>query len=158
MKDRPLERGGASPFGAYELLTGLFNAGLWTLASTRKARSRFEGQVHWGDIALLGIATHKLTVILSRERVTMPLRAPFTEQRDEGPGGKREERPEAHGLRRAIGELVTCPYCMAPWVATVLFSGYLVAPARVRMASSVFAAVTVSDFLNQLYNRVKATS
>ncbi len=157
MQDRPLSRG-ASPFGAYELLSSTFNVGLWTLASTRRARKRFAGPIRWGDIALLGIATHKLTLILARDRVTMPLRAPFTVQKDEGPGCEREERPESHGFRRAVGELVTCQYCMAPWVATALVAGHVVSPRSVRVVTSVFTAVALSDFLNRLYGMLQVKS
>ncbi len=151
MEDHPLERGGASPFGAYELLSGLFNLGLLGLASTRRAKARFAGPIKWGEIALIGVTTHKLTLILTRDRVTMPIRAPFTLQKDEGPGGRREEQPERHGMRRAIGELLTCQYCTAPWVATGLVAGHVAAPEATRVVTSVFSAVALSDLLNRVY-------
>jgi hypothetical protein len=158
MKDYPLERGGESPFGAYELLTGVFGAGLLRLATTRRARRRFAGPIRWGEIALIGITTHKLTLTLTQDRVTMPFRAPFTLQRDEGPGGAREEEPVTHGLHRALGELVTCPYCTAPWVATSLVAGYVVAPLATRVVTSIFTAVALSDLLNRGYAMVQTKS
>ncbi|MBC7172433.1 MAG: DUF1360 domain-containing protein [Polyangiaceae bacterium] len=156
MEEHSLEHGGTSPFSAYELLSGIFNVALLRLASTNRAKERFRGPIQWGDIALIGTATHKLTLILTRDRVTMPLRAPFTLQRDEGPGGHREEQPERRGLRRALGELLTCQYCTAPWVATGLVAGHVVAPEATRVVTSVFSAVALSDVLNRAYGILRA--
>ncbi len=158
MKDHPLERGGTSPFGAYELLSAVFATGLARLASTDAAQARFAGPIPWGDIALIGVTTHKVTTILTRDRVTMPIRAPFTVQKDHGPGGGREETPERHGLRRAVGELLTCQYCTAPWIATALVAGRVAAPGATRVVTSVFSAVAISDFLNRVYGLLQKRS
>jgi len=56
------------------------------------------------DVVLLGAATAKAARLLSRAKVTMIVRAPFTEyQRDAG-HGEVDEAPTGGGLHRALGE------------------------------------------------------
>jgi hypothetical protein len=105
------------------------------------------------DVALLGIATHKLSRIVSKDFVTAPIRAPFTRrQTAEGAG---EVRDEARGgpLRRTAGYLLTCPYCLGPWFATGLTTSMVRWPARTGFVVRVLAATAVSDFLHLSYSR-----
>ena len=71
--------------------------------------------------------------------MTSPLRAPFT--RFEGPQGNAElaEEVRGSGARKAVGELVTCPFCLGPWVATALTAGLTFAPGVARPAMGVFS-------------------
>jgi hypothetical protein len=100
-----------------------------------------------GDIALFGIATHKLSRLLAKDKVTAALRAPFTEYEEKGGPAEVEERPRGRGPRRAIGELVSCPYCLDPWVAGGFIVGSLFAPRATRLTAGVFASVAIADFL-----------
>ena len=70
-------------------------------------------------------------------------------------GGEVIEKSRGEGLQRAIGDLVTCPWCSAPWVAATLGFGFVFAPRVTRFVSGVFAAVTVSDFLQHAYDAAK---
>ena len=103
------------------------------------------------DIALTGIATHKISRIISKDSVTSPLRAPFTRYRKPGGPAELVEEVRGTGTRHAIGELVTCPFCLAPWIATALTGGLVVAPRFTRAVTAVFSAVTVSDHLQLTY-------
>jgi hypothetical protein len=89
--------------------------------------------------------------VVAKDRVTAPLRAPFTEFQEEGGPGEVEEKPRGRGLRRAIGELLVCPFCLGQWVATAALAGFAVAPRATRFLCSIFAAVTISDFLQIAY-------
>lgn len=103
------------------------------------------------ELALLGLATHKLSRIVAKDAVTSPVRAPFT--RFEGSQGDAELAEEVRGVggRKAVGELVTCPFCLGPWVATALLAGQTFLPGVARPATTVFSAVAVSDFLQLAY-------
>lgn len=103
------------------------------------------------DLVAVGMATHKISRIISKDAVTSPLRAPFT--RYAGPAGPGEVREEVrgHGARHAVGELLTCPFCLSPWVATGLVGGLTVAPHLTRQLTAVFGAVTVADLLQLGY-------
>ncbi|MGN9909898.1 DUF1360 domain-containing protein [Phytohabitans sp. LJ34] len=105
------------------------------------------------DVVLVSIATHKLSRLLTKEAVTSPLRAPFT--RYQGPAGSAELREEVRddgsATRHAVGELVSCPFCMAVWVAGALTGGLVLAPRATRLVATIMTAVTASDFLQFAY-------
>ncbi len=108
--------------------------------------------VGWSDIALISVATHKLSRLLTKDPVTSPFRAPFT--RFEGAAGKGELNEEVRGTggQHAVGELVTCPFCLGQWVATAFVFGLVLAPRATRLTTTVFTALTASDFLQLAYS------
>ncbi len=94
------------------------------------------------------MATQRVSRLLTKDRVTTVLRAPFTELQGDGGPGELEEKPrDGTGLRRAIGELLVCPFCVAQWIATTLAAGLLFAPRVTRFMAGVVSAVTVADLL-----------
>jgi hypothetical protein len=111
-----------------------------------------------GDIALFGVATHKLTRILTRDWVTIPFRAPFTHYEGSDGAGEVREISRGHGLRRAIGDLARCQFCAGPWVASAFLGASLVKPRAARFVATTLAMVAVSDFLHHLYARTKRLS
>ena len=58
-------------------------------------------------------------------------------------------------MQEAIGDLITCPYCIAPWVASALVIAHRSAPRATRVICSIFSITAASDFLNQLYAKAK---
>ena len=107
------------------------------------------------DLALLGIATHKLSRIVAKDRITSILRAPFVCYIGSAGAGEVEEEPRGHGIQRGIGHLVSCPYCMAPWCATALSFGLVFVPRVTRFFAGILTSVAVSDFLHRAYVKVK---
>jgi hypothetical protein len=156
MTDRPLQEGGKSPFGAYRLLSATFNGGLIGLAGAAVVLRRFKVPLSPTDLLMLGAATHKLALIVTRERVTMPLRSPFTKQSDGGREGGHHSEPKGQGLQRALGELLTCPHCIAPWISLLLVGGYVVAPLPTRFVTTVFSTVALADMLFHAYGWLDA--
>jgi hypothetical protein len=154
MEDQPLELGGESPYAAYRLLSFTFNAGLLSIAFSKGAKGAFARPLGLGDFALTAAASHKLAQIITGERVTMALRSPFTWQRDEGRNGQRKEVPKEHGLHRAIGELLTCPYCLAPWISAALVAGHIVAPVPTRVVTTVFALTAAADWMSLVKSKL----
>lgn len=140
------------PYGSYAALLAVFDLGTAALFLGAADDERLD----LGDTALLGVATHKLSRLVTTDRVTSVLRAPFTEQREEG--GTIEEEPAGPGPRRALGQLVTCPYCIGPWVSALLLTGLRRRPGPVRMFLTTFTSVAISDFLHQAYAALKAKS
>lgn len=147
--DRPL-RGYLTTLGTYAGVV----AALGVLA--RRTGRWPPEQVTPFDVALLGIATHKASRVLAKESVTSPLRAPFT--RYEKPTGAAEVMEEVRDegdVKHAIGELVSCPFCLAVWVATGFSAGLVFAPRLTRLVATTFAAVSTSDFLQIAYDWAK---
>lgn len=139
------------PIRGYATMIGAFVGCFGALAYGARRARVLPVRVPVSDIALLGVATHKLARIVSRERVAIPLRVPFTHYEGTDGAGQVKEAPRGSGLQRAIGSLVTCQYCTGPWIATALTAGLLFAPRLTRLASSMFAMVALSDFLHQAY-------
>ncbi|MGH2350100.1 MAG: DUF1360 domain-containing protein, partial [Chloroflexota bacterium] len=82
--------------------------------------------------------------------------APFTEYEEKGGPSEVEEKARGRGFRRAIGELVTCPYCIGLWIAAFFHYGLVLNPSITRLLGGVLASLSLSDFLQALY--VVATS
>ena len=149
---------GELPVLGYAATMGFFVTGFGTLVLVARIGRRLPRRIAFSDILLLGIATHTLSRVLTSARVAIPLRVPFTRYEGSDGAGQVKERPRGGGLRRAIGSLVTCPFCLGPWVATSLCAGLLFAPRATRLATSVFAMVAVSDFLHQGYAAARRAS
>jgi NAD(P)-dependent dehydrogenase (short-subunit alcohol dehydrogenase family) len=86
--------------------------------------------------------------------VTSPLRAPFTEYQEMQSPSNVEEQPRGTGLRKAIGELMVCIFCLGQWVAAFFAYGLVLAPAVTRFVAAIYAILTVSDYLHQAYMAV----
>jgi len=137
---------------SYGMLAGAFNlvfAGV-LLAARLTGRSVPE-RVDAKDIVLLGMATHKLSLVGAEDAITSPLRAPFTELQEKQSPKNVDEKPRGKGLRRSIGELITCKFCVGQWVASFFTYGLVFAPAVTRLVASIFAIVALSDHLHQTY-------
>ncbi|HEV2094602.1 MAG TPA: DUF1360 domain-containing protein [Rubrobacter sp.] len=137
---------------SYGVLAGVFNAifAIFLLVSRGTGRSLPE-RVEVRDIALLGMATHKLSLVGAEDAVTSPLRAPFTELREKESPKKVDEEPRGEGLRRSVGELLTCKFCLGVWLASFFTYGLVLVPRVTRLVATIFAVVTVSDHLHQAY-------
>ncbi len=144
--------GGEQPLPSYAAVAGLFNLifALFLLLA-RKTGRRIPERVETRDIALLGVATHKLSLLVAQDAITSPLRAPFTELQEKQSPKNLDEKPRGEGLRRSLGELVTCKFCVGQWVASFFTYGLVLAPAVTRLVASIFAIVAVSDHLHQSY-------
>jgi hypothetical protein len=127
---------------------GLFAAGL---ALARRQGRELPERPALGDIALVGVAGHKLSRLIAKDKVTSPLRAPFTELEGSGGAAELEERARGGEVRRTIGQLLVCPYCLDLWAVAGFSLGLLYAPRTTRFVASVFAAQTTSDFLQVAY-------
>jgi Protein of unknown function (DUF1360) len=149
-KERPIG-GYATLMAAFAASAGGFAA--WVRASDKELPERLSG----GDLALMTIATHKASRLISKDRVTSAVRAPFTRYEQDGGPGEVTEKARGQGLRRAIGELLVCPYCIGLWVATAFAAGFVVAPRQTRWAASVLTAVFGSDVLQIAYKKAEDT-
>jgi hypothetical protein len=137
---------------SYATLMGLFNLIFAVfLLVARKTGRPIPERIEVRDIALLGVATHKLSLLLAQDAVTSPLRAPFTELQEKQSPKRVDENPRGKGLRRSLGELLTCQFCVGQWVASFFTYGLIFAPAVTRLVASIFAVVALSDYLHQSY-------
>ena len=136
------------PLGSHLGLIVTFNVTLATVAWTAHRQDRLPAKMPWSDVALLGLGAYKVSRLVATERVTEPLRAPFVDATNHEPTGR--------GLRRALGELVTCPHCVAPWAALGLGSAWVWARDPVRFACGLFGAMTLADLLHRGYSMLQS--
>jgi hypothetical protein len=147
------------PLGGYATLMALF-ASIATAFSVWMHRSGRElpERVSPGDLALMTVATHKASRLLAKDRVTSAVRAPFTRFEAKGGPAEVEEQARGRGLRRAIGELLICPYCLGMWIATAFAIGLAVVPRPTRWVASVLAAHFGSDVLQAAHRKIEAAA
>jgi hypothetical protein len=140
------------PTRDYAKLTALFNGAIAAALLARKySRDPLPDRIETQDLVLFALSTQKLSRVITKGKVTTALRAPFTEIEGKGGAGELEERARGRGLQRAIGELLTCPFCIGTWIASGFIYGSLFSPAATRTVASIFAVSGVADFLQQLY-------
>jgi len=150
------ETDGDRPLGGYLLLLGIYGSLVGLLSAiVRWRRVPLPERLEARDLALVTVATHKVARIVTKDPVTSPFRAAFT--RFGGPSGDGEihEDVRGSGLRHAVGELLTCPFCIGQWIATAFVFGLVLAPRFTRLAASTFAMLTGSDLLQLAYARAQ---
>jgi hypothetical protein len=139
--------------GGHATLALAFNGSVAGLALAHRRSGRpLPERLPPGDLALLSVATYKLSRLIAKDRVTSFLRAPFTRYKGESDRpGEVDEEPRGRGLQQALGELLVCPYCLAQWVGTGLLATYIREPRLARTVASAFTIVAASDMLQQTW-------
>jgi hypothetical protein len=139
------------PLLGYVMAIAVYAVGFsFALGVARRKRA----QPGWTDVALLGVATHKLSRIITKDFVTAPLRAPFTRRQEAEGVAEVHDEPRGGALRKSVGYLFTCPYCLGVWISTGLNVLLLLRPAQTHFALRTLASVTLSDFLHLSYSRL----
>lgn len=130
----------------YAALTAAFGAVLGGFLLL--ARRRLPDRIGLVDILGTGLASYKVGRLVAKDEVTTWVRAPVTEDPD-------ATQPKRQGVERAIGELVTCPYCVGVWVASGLSYGLVLFPRQTRLVNAIFGAQAIADFLNAGFVRLR---
>ena len=148
-EERPL----AGDLGAMGVYLGLVSA---AAAAVRASGRELPERIPVGDALLLTVATFRLARRIAKDPVTAPIRAPFV--RFEGASGHAEVAEEVRehgGAKHAVGELLTCPFCLAQWVGTGFVFGYVTAPKATRLAALTMTMIAGSDVLQFLYDGIQ---
>jgi hypothetical protein len=148
-EERPL----GGDLGAMGVYLGLVST---AAAAVRASGRELPERIPVGDALLLTVATFRLARRIAKDPVTAPVRAPFV--RFEGPSGHAEVAEEVRehgGVKHAVGELVTCPFCLAQWVGTGFVFGYVAAPKATRLAALTMTMVAGSDVLQFVYDAIQ---
>jgi hypothetical protein len=156
MKDHPppLAIGGhpaEDPLAGYAALATVFAVATAASLAGLTRKGRLPRQWSLRDLVMTGVATSRLARIVTRDRIAMPFRAPFTEVEGPAGAGGVQEKPRGRGLRRAVGSLVTCPFCAAPWIATTSLLALAVRPRVTRFVQGMLVSVVIADSVQQAY-------
>jgi uncharacterized protein DUF1360 len=139
----------------YAALLAFYVATVATLTGAAVEGNRLPRRFGLLDLALLGVATHKLSRLVAKDRITSIIRAPFVNYIRSAGAAEVEEEPRGRGIQRGIGQLISCPYCVGPWCATALGFGFVFAPRVTRFLAGILVGVAISDFLHRAYAATK---
>jgi hypothetical protein len=147
------------PLGSFLALMSAYG-GLVTTASLllRSAGRGLPHRIGSRDLVLLAVATFKLSRVMAKDPVTSPLRAPFTKFKSQAGEAELDEEVVGKGPQKAIGELVTCPFCLDQWIATALTLGWLANPRLARLVASTLTVVTAADVLQFGYDALQSSA
>jgi hypothetical protein len=152
-------QGADRPLGGYAVLMTLFGGVVGIAGAVAAVRGTNGRRISPYDLLLMTAGTHKLARMVSKDAVTSPLRVPFTRYRETGgPAEVMEDVRSEGSLRHAVGELVSCPFCLSVWIATGFSIGFLFAPRFTRVAASALTATAGSDYLQLLYARLQQSA
>ncbi|MGB3681508.1 MAG: DUF1360 domain-containing protein [Rubrobacteraceae bacterium] len=142
------------PIGAYATLVGVFSAIFAVfLLLTRLTGRGLPERLQLADLALLGVATHKLSHLITNASVTSFIRAPVTELQEVKSPTNLDEKPRGEGLQKALGGLLTCKFCIGMWITAFFSYGLVLVPRTTRFVAGMFSILTLSDFMHQAYKR-----
>lgn len=147
------------PLASYATLSSVFMSGFVTFLMARRRGEGLPEQIDTRDLVMIGTAGHKLSRLITKEKVGAFIRAPFTEL--QGPSdapGEVNERTRGRGLRGAVGQLLTCPFCLDMWIVTAFTAGQVALPRETRLVTSMLSALTLSDFLHVGYRAAAVRS
>ncbi|HEX2129830.1 MAG TPA: DUF1360 domain-containing protein [Solirubrobacterales bacterium] len=140
------------PLAGYGALSAAWVAAFaGSLLALRSAGKELPDRYGVGDVVLAGIASHKIARLISRDKVTSFVRAPFMRYRGSRGKGEVREDPRGEGLQLAIGELLNCPYCLDHWVASAYGIGLVGAPRATRLIGFIATIETIADYLQLGY-------
>ncbi len=136
------------PLGGYLAAMGVYVTVAGALAAAaRLTRRQVPDGLSVRDVVLSAVATHKLSRLITKDPVTSPLRAPFTRYQGQSGPAELQEEVRGTGARKAVGELITCPFCIDMWVATGLVAGFVFLPRVTRLATDTLAVLAGADLL-----------
>jgi len=141
--------GYAALMGAFLGTSSAFTGWMW------HSKRSLPGRIAAPDLALLTVATHKASRLIAKDRVTSTVRAPFTRYEGDAGPGEVSESARGNGLRRAVGELLICPYCIDLWIASALTAALLVAPRPTRWLATVLTMLCGADALQIVYTKAE---
>jgi hypothetical protein len=140
------------PLGSYAAMTTLFGtAFVGALLALERSGRRLPDRLEGRDVVLAGIATHKVSRLISKDKITSFIRAPFVRYQESSGQGEVSEAARGTGLRMSLGELLNCPYCLGQWVAGVFAVGLVAAPRPTRFVAAMYTSETIADFLQLAY-------
>lgn len=148
--------GDGPPLASYATIAGGFSCGLAAFLILRRQQADgLPERIELQDIGIVAGASFALSRLLTKKKVTAFIRAPFTEYEGKGDApGELEESPRGtSGPKRAIGELLICPYCLDMWAATAGILGLVVAPRETRVVTSLLSAFGLSDLFQGIYRK-----
>ncbi|OOE06225.1 sporulation protein [Anoxybacillus kestanbolensis] len=100
---------------------------------------------------LLCVASFRLTRLLVYDRITSFLRAPFHDEFEQD--GETYIVIKGTGIRKWIGELLSCHWCTGVWCAALLYVGTVYAPTMFMPLVSILAIAGVASVIEMIVQK-----
>ena len=146
------------PVFSYAALMGVYAATFATLAYVATRNGRKLAKPTGLDLALLTVASCKLSRIVTMSFIGAPVRAPFTHRGKSLRGGEVQDQSRGEGLQKAVGNLLTCPFCFSVWSTTSFMFGYTLAPTVTMQAAYILSIAAADDLLHYGYRNLREAS
>ncbi|QFT88430.1 Sporulation protein YjcA [Bacillus sp. THAF10] len=111
----------------------------------------------WFWFLMLGLASFRITRLIVFDKIAGFIRKPFLEEREEqNEHGEIEEYIviKGKGLRRWMGELLSCYWCTGVWVTTGLFLLIMFYPMAGKPVLLIFAAAGVAGIIESVVEKL----
>lgn len=136
------------PYGYYAFLITLFNLIFGGFIMLYRRTQHPLDQVSGLDVALLGLATLRMSKLVSEDEITAVIRKPLIKE-EAG-----QKQPRGHGIRWALGRLVLCPTCTGTWIAAFLTYALHLSPRYTRPFLAMMSASGASQLSDAMLSLV----
>jgi hypothetical protein len=143
------------PLEGYALLLSVYGAAAAGIALAARRRRVLPTLPGAAEFALSALAVQYISRVLTKDSITSVIRSPLVAFEKPTGEGEVSERVVGTGIRHAVGELVTCPFCVAQWSATALVAGRVFTPRLTNGVVSVAALASTSNYLQLAYDALK---
>lgn len=131
----------------YTTLSGIFMA-LFAMFYKREQARDDDVNLKPFDLGLLALATYRTSRMVAYDKIASAYREPFTETEPDKTGAGATTVPQGTGVRRALGELITCPVCNGTWIAALLVYGLRIAPRPTRIFLAIMGTAGANELLD----------
>ena len=135
-------------YPSYALLIALYNALFGGFLLLYQRRRQSLETITGLDLALLGLATLRMSKLVSEDEITSVLREPVIEEVNG------QKNPQGGGFRRSLGKLVLCPTCTGTWVAALLTYSLHLWPRYTRPFLAMMSASGISQTTDALLSLI----
>lgn len=150
--ERRYAAGAERPLGGYAGLLASYTGLVGGLVALGRSKGvRVPERLALADQVLLGVAAFRASRLVTKDSVTAVVRAPFTRFKEPGGPGEVQGEVVGTGPRHAVGELLSCPFCMSVWLATIGTFAMVSFPRQTRLVCSVLGVSATSDALQFAY-------
>ncbi len=143
------------PLPSYATLLAAYAAIFTLLHLLTRSRETDPKKLKAIELAYLTIGSYKLSRVITMSFIASFLRAPFTTRGKSLKGGEVQDVARGEGLQKAIGNMLTCPFCFNVWASTFFIFGHRLAPQMAIRFAQVLAVSAVSDALHLSYQKLR---
>ncbi|WP_280769239.1 DUF1360 domain-containing protein [Salipaludibacillus daqingensis] len=110
----------------------------------------------WFEFILIGLSVFRLTHLFLYDKITESLRTRLLMEQnivDEDGNEDWNYIPKGEGIKKFIGELFVCHWCMSVWISAGMLGGYLLFPQIFIIIIYLFAIAAFAVIIEEIVLR-----